>query len=110
MQPIRHDRIDHAVRHAELQHAARRMGRHSAFALAAAAGFALAALALIGGGIYARDQLAAADDPVKISDRALDRAFDQGVAQREIQSALDANDADLAQSFLELAKDRNVAV
>jgi hypothetical protein len=110
MQPMRHERFVHAARHAELQRAARRMGRHSAFALVGAAVFALAATALIGRGIDARQQFAVADDPVKLSDRALDRSFNQAVAEREIRSALAAGDADLAQSFLDLAHDRGVPV
>ncbi|MGB6539829.1 MAG: hypothetical protein WBF03_03010, partial [Xanthobacteraceae bacterium] len=56
-------------------------------------------------------QLAAADDPVAVSERALERvAFDRSVAEREIRSALAAGDIDLAQSFLDLAADRGVAV
>lgn len=110
MQPMRQERFAHAVEHAERQRAARRMGRHAALALIGAATFALATLALLGGGIDARDELAARDDPVKLSDRALDRSFDRSVAEREMQAALAAGDADLAQSFLELARDRNVAV
>ena len=110
MQPMRHERFEHAVRHAEHQHVARRMARHSAVALVGAALFALAGITVLGSGIDAGVQLAAADDPVKISDRALDHSFDQRVAQREIQSALTAGDADLAQSFLDLARGRNVAV
>ena len=41
--------------------------------------------------------------------RASTRAFDAAVAAREIDAALAANDADLAQSFLDLARDRNAA-
>jgi hypothetical protein len=110
MQPMRRERFVHAVEHAELQRAARRMGRQAALALVGIAVFALATLALAGGGIDARDALAARDDPVRLSDQALDRSFDRSVAEREMQSALVAGDADLAQSFLDLARDRNVAV
>ena len=110
MQPMRQDRFEHAVQHAEHRRTARRMGRHSALALAGAAAFGLASVAVIGGGIDAREQFAIAGDPVRIADRALDRSFDQNVARREIRSALATGDADLAQSFLDLARDRNVAV
>ncbi len=110
MQPIPPEQFDQAVRHAETQHAVHRFGRHSAFALAAATVFGLAALALFGSAISAGEQLAAADDPAALSDRALDRSFDAGVAQREIAAALDAGDTDLAQSFLDLAQDRGVPV
>jgi hypothetical protein len=83
--------------------------RHPALAVLGAVLFAVAAFALIRGGIDARARLAE-DDPVKISDQNLDRVFDQGVAEREIRSALAAGDNDLAQSFVELAADRAVRV
>jgi hypothetical protein len=54
--------------------------------------------------------LMAQDDPVRIADRALAQSFNADVAQREIESALKADDAELAQSFLDLARDRDVAV
>jgi len=54
--------------------------------------------------------LAAQDDPVALSDHAVARSLDAAVAAREINAALAANDADLAGSFLELARERNVAV
>jgi hypothetical protein len=50
------------------------------------------------------------NDPSRIADHALDGRFDAGVAQREIEAALAARDADLAQSFVDLAADRRVAV
>ena len=46
------------------------------------------------------------DDPSAIANRALADKFDATVAVREIEAALDANDADLAQSFVDLADDR----
>ncbi len=84
--------------------------RHPAFALAGAILFAAAAFALVRGGLAAEARLAAADDPVQISDQALDRVFNREVADREIRSALAAGDTDLAESFVELAADRSVAV
>jgi len=107
---MRHERFIRAAEHADLHRAVRRLGRHSALALVAAATFALGTLALIGAAIDAHDGLAAEDDPVKLADRALDRSFDRSVAEREMQAALAAGDSDLAQSFLDLARDRNVAV
>jgi len=47
---------------------------------------------------------------VQISDQALDRVFNHDVSEREIRAALAADDTDLAQSFLDLAADRGVAV
>ncbi len=90
-----------------------RIGRvlsHPGLALGCAAIFALAAAVFAGGGIAARDRLAMADNPAKISDRALDRVFNGVVAQREIRAALACGDVDLAQSFVELAAERSVAI
>jgi hypothetical protein len=84
--------------------------RHPALALAGAALFALAALVFVRGGMAAGDRLAVTDDPVKISDQALDRSFDRGVADREIRAALAAGDLDLARSFIALAADRAVPI
>jgi hypothetical protein len=84
--------------------------RHPVFAVLGAVVFAAATFALIRSGVDARAALTGEDDPVKISDRALDRAFDRGVAEREIRAALATGDTDLAQSFVELATDRSVAL
>jgi hypothetical protein len=84
--------------------------RHPACAFVCALSFALVAAVLVRGGVAARDQLAAAYDPVKISDRALDRTFNRDVAQRDIGAALASGDLDLAQSFVALAADRNLAI
>jgi hypothetical protein len=86
------------------------MGRCALLAVAGVIAFVLAAVALAGPGIDLHDQLTAADDPVKLSDRALNRVFDRAVAEREIGAALTAGDSDLAQSFLDLAEERHVAV
>jgi len=83
--------------------------RHPAFAALGAVLFAIVAFAVIRGGVAAQARLAV-DDPVQISDRALDRVFDQDVAEREIRAALATGDNDLAQSFVELAADRSVAI
>jgi len=50
------------------------------------------------------------DDPSRVASQALDDTFDAAVAGREIEAALAANDADLAQSFVDLAATRNVAI
>jgi hypothetical protein len=61
-------------------------------------------------GLEARSVLAIEDDPVQIADRELDQKFNATVASREIEAALAADDADLAQSFVELAKSRGIAL
>jgi len=87
-----------------------RFAGHPAAAIAAAILFAAAAVIFARGGIGAGRVLAAADDPVRVSDQALDRVFNRDVAEREIRMALAQGDTDLAQSFLDLAADRGVAI
>jgi hypothetical protein len=72
--------------------------------------FALAALVAVPIAMNAQLLLASQDDPAAIADLALEKTFDQSAAIREIESALAANDADLAGSFLELARARDVAI
>jgi hypothetical protein len=83
---------------------------HPAFALLCAVIFGCAALAVGGNAVDEAQRYAAADDPVAISDLALDRVFSQGVAEREIGTALASGDIELAQSFLDLAAERGVQV
>jgi hypothetical protein len=78
--------------------------------LLAAAVFALLAAFTVPRGMEARSLIAIEDDPVQIADRALDKSFDAVRAQNEIEAALVAKDADLAESFVALAHDRNVKV
>jgi hypothetical protein len=78
--------------------------------LALSVALALAAFAIAPRAFEAESLLAAQDDPVALADHAIARSFDAAVADREINAALAANDADLAQSFLELARDQNVPV
>ena len=61
-------------------------------------------------GVESGRLLAAADDPARLSDLALDKAFNADVAKREIEAALAADDIELAQSFVELARARDVAL
>jgi hypothetical protein len=58
----------------------------------------------------ATDALAGLEDPARVADRALEDKFDAAVARREIEAALAARDAELAQSFVDLAADRHVAL
>lgn len=84
--------------------------RHPVFALLCAVLFGCVAVVVGGNAVDEAQRFAAADDPVAISDRALDHIFTQGVAEREIRAALTAGDVDLAQSFLDLAAERSVQV
>jgi len=61
-------------------------------------------------GLGAARLIAAADDPVGLSDLGLDRGFDGSVATREVEQALAGADPELARSFLELAAERNVTM
>ncbi len=72
--------------------------------------FAFAAVIIAPRAFEAESLLAARDDPVALADRAVARSFDAAVAEREINAALAAKDADLAQSFLELAREQKLAV
>lgn len=71
---------------------------------------AVAALLVVPRGIEAESILANQDDPVEIAERGLDEVVEAPVVTREIEAALAANDADLAKSFADLAKDRGVPV
>jgi hypothetical protein len=70
----------------------------------------IAALALLPPAIEAGWLLVVQDDPVALADRKLARSFNSEAATREIEAALAADDAELAKSFVELARDRNVAI
>jgi hypothetical protein len=84
--------------------------RHPLMALLGAVIFGCAAVVVGRGAIAQMERFVAAEDPVQISDRALDGVFTPDVAEREIDAALARGDVDLAQSFLELAADRSVAI
>jgi len=71
---------------------------------------ASAALVIAPRAFEAQSLLAAQDDPIALADHAVARSFDAAVAAREIEAALASNDPDLAVSFLELAREHNVAV
>lgn len=90
------------------EHAVRR--RRIAPALVLAALLAAATAYVAPRGLDANHQLAIEDDPSQIAARALDGTFDAALAQREIDAALAAKDADLAQSFVLLADERHVAL
>lgn len=70
--------------------------------------FVVCAVSAVPVGIESGRVLAIRDDPVAISERAVDRALNAGTAQREIEAALKADDIELALSFVELAQSRHV--
>ena len=86
------------------------IGRHPAAAVTFGALFAIAAAFFLRGGVAAHQRLAAADDPVAVTDQALAASLDRDVAKNEIRNALVAGDVDLAQSFVALAADRNLPI
>jgi hypothetical protein len=70
----------------------------------------IAAFAVVPLGLEAHKLIAAQDDPVALADHAVSRLLDSAVANREIEAALAADDVDLANSFLELAREQKVPV
>ena len=78
-------------------------------AVAALALFGVA-LALVPRGVDAGWLLYAQDDPVLLADRMVEKELTAPVATREIEAALAAQDAELADSFVELAKARGIAI
>jgi hypothetical protein len=78
--------------------------------LAVAAVLAAAAAYIVPHGIAAQNQLVIADDPARLASRALDVKFNAEVAARGINEALAAKDPDLADSFVNLADARRVAI
>src|SRR3954468_13433334 len=85
-------------------------GSGMAVGLGVAFACAIAPLAVVPRGIEAGALLHAQDDPAQLADLRLKRAFNATVATREIEEALAAGDVDLANSFVDLARDRSVAL
>jgi hypothetical protein len=79
-------------------------------ALGVAACLALGAGVSVPDGVHAARTIAAANDPARLADLALDESFDAPLAIREINDALAAADTDLARSFVDLAAERGVAL
>ena len=78
--------------------------------LAALGLFAVLAAFMTPRGFNALALFAIQDDPVAIASRGLDEKFNGAAADREIAAALAAKDSDLAQSFVDLAAERQVAI
>lgn len=85
-------------------------GLRIALPLTLACACAIAGYAVVPRGVEAGQLLYAQDDPILLADHHLARVFNADVAAREIEAALAADDADLAVSFLNLARDQNVVV
>jgi hypothetical protein len=79
-------------------------------ALLTAIACGMAALIAVPRGLEAESILAIENDPERIAERGLDAVVTPDVIKREIESALTANDADLAKSFVDLAQDRQIAL
>src|SRR5262245_10996201 len=78
--------------------------------LVAAGAVAVAAWLTVPRGVEAGRWLGAGDDPVALTDLALAKQLDAATAQREIAAALDAGDVELAESFLELVRERGIDI
>lgn len=85
-----------------------RKGYGLGLAVIAALGFAAAGTALAPRALDAAYLLVHQADPVALADRAVMAKFDPAVAQHEIETALAADDIDLANSFLDLARDQKI--
>jgi hypothetical protein len=85
-------------------------GARIAVPLGLAVALAIAAITIAPRAYEAGWLVAARDDPAALADFAVAHTFNGAVAEREINGALAANDADLAQSFLDLAHDHKVPV
>lgn len=70
----------------------------------------LGAVALLPRAAESVNWLLIEDDPAALADRKLATSFDTAAATREIEAAIAAKDIDLAASFVELARDRQVAI
>ncbi len=81
-----------------------------AFSAPAMVALASAAYPVLSRGVNAGRMLAAQDDPAQLTELGLDDHFDAAGAAREIDAALAANDPDLADSFVELARERAIAI
>jgi len=75
-----------------------------------AACLALAAGVSLPEGVGAARLIAAADDPMRLSELGLERSFDGSVAAREIEQALAGGDIELARSFADLAAEQGVLI
>jgi hypothetical protein len=78
--------------------------------LMAAALFASAIHVVLPAAMDAATLVHARDEPALLADYAVDKTLSASTARTEIENALTAGDAELAASFLELARDHGIAV
>jgi hypothetical protein len=78
--------------------------------LPATVALCVAAAVAVPRGWEAARLLHAQDDPVQLADLAVEKWLSPQVARTEIENALAADDADLAASFLALARERGMAI
>jgi len=78
--------------------------------LLSAIALGVAGVLLLPQGYESGSLLLAQDDPVALADRTVDKTFNIGVAEREIDAALKAGDVDLANSFVDLASERGITI
>ena len=78
--------------------------------LPAAVLLGVAALSLAPRGLDAAHLVTIENDPAALADYAVAKTLTPEVARREIENALAADDADLAASFLALARERDIAI
>jgi hypothetical protein len=76
----------------------------------AAVALCVAAYVAVPRGVDAGRLLYAQDDPIRLADYAVEKSLSPAVARVEIENALAADDADLAGSFLALARERGIAI
>ena len=90
----------------------RRRGKHDPLLLAIAAGAVLGmvALAILPRGYESAWRLWLQDDPETLVEHEVARTLTPAVAESEIEAALARDDVDLANSFVDLARDRGVPV
>jgi len=72
--------------------------------------FAASTTAILPQAREAAKLLYARDDPAQLADYAVDKVLSAPVAAREIGQALAKNDAELAASFLDLARERGITI
>src|SRR4051812_21389940 len=78
--------------------------------LLAVGALGVAACLIVPQSIGAARWLAAEHDPVALTDLGLQKTFDATVARREIEAALADDDAELADSFVALAREQGIAL